>query len=104
MAIFSTCEGHISAFFRLQLNQGDAMFMNNRTTLHARTKFVNGDGEGSQRHLMRLWLDVPGKRRDVPEIQLYDNEGGRSGIDPQLGHVRAGAQYRTMTMTGTGAK
>ena len=46
---------------------------------------------------MRLWLDVPGLRPDVPEIQLYDSEGGRSGIDWQKGQVRAGAQFRKMT-------
>ncbi|HIF09725.1 MAG TPA: hypothetical protein EYQ81_07675 [Sneathiellales bacterium] len=82
--------------YRLRLGQGDALFMNNRTTLHARTKFENGDGPDGERHLMRLWLDVPGKRPDVPEIQVYENQGGRSGIDHQVGQVRAGAKYRTM--------
>jgi hypothetical protein len=84
--------------YRLTLGQGDAMLMNNRTILHARTKFVNGNEEdGGKRHLMRLWLDVPGKRPAVPEIQVYDNAGGRSGIDYQEGKVRAGAHYRTET-------
>ncbi|MBT3534199.1 MAG: TauD/TfdA family dioxygenase [Rhodospirillaceae bacterium] len=82
--------------FRFRLEQGDVMFMNNRTTLHARTKFENGADEAGRRHLMRLWLDVPGLRPDVPEIQLYDNEGGRSGIDRQDGQVRAGPVYRAM--------
>ncbi len=79
--------------YRMTLGQGDAMFMNNRTTLHARTKFEDGMDEDGKRHIMRLWLDVPGLRPDVPEIQIYDNEGGRGGIDPQKGQVRAGAQY-----------
>ncbi len=83
--------------YRFRLEQGDVLLMNNRTTLHARTKFENGDTEAGQRHLMRLWLDVPGKRPDVPEIQLYDNEGGRSGIDPQEGQIRAPAHFRRMT-------
>ena len=34
---------------------------------------------------MRLWLDVPGMRPDVPKIQLYEYEDGRGGIDPQKG-------------------
>jgi hypothetical protein len=49
---------------------------------------------------MRLWLDVPGKRPDVPEIQIYENKGGRGGIDRQEGQVRAGAKYRIMTGAG----
>lgn len=83
--------------YRFRLEQGDVLFMNNRTTLHARTKFVNGEAAENQRHLMRLWLDVPGKRPDVREIQVYDNEGGRGGIDAQAGGQRASAKYRTLT-------
>ena len=82
--------------FQFRLEQGDALFMNNRTTLHARTEFKNGSDDARKRHLMRLWLDVPGMRPDVPEIQLYENDDGRSGIDPQKGKVRAAAHYRMM--------
>ena len=45
---------------------------------------------------MRLWLDVPGMRPDVPKIQLYEYEDGRDGIDTQKGRVRAAAHYRMM--------
>jgi len=45
---------------------------------------------------MRLWLDVTGMRPDVQEIQLYEYEDGRGGIDPQKGRVRASAHYRMM--------
>jgi alpha-ketoglutarate-dependent taurine dioxygenase len=86
--------------YRLRLGQGDVLFMNNRTTLHARTKFADGDGAEGKRHLMRLWLDVPGKRPDVPEIQIYENQGGRGGIDRQEGRVRAGSKYRIKTGAG----
>ena len=80
--------------FQFRLEQGDALFMNNRTTLHARTKYRNGSDDARKRHLMRLWLDAPGMRPDVPENQLYENDNGRSGIDPQIGRVRAAAHYR----------
>jgi len=79
--------------YRLRLEPGDALFVNNRTTLHARTKFENGVAPDQRRHLMRLWLDVPNKRPAVKEIQIYENEGGRSGIDPQAGRIRAAAKY-----------
>jgi hypothetical protein len=85
---------------RLRLEPGDAMFLNNRTTLHARTKFTNGDAPNQHRHLMRLWLDTPGKRPAVKEIQIYENTGGRSGIDRQEGRGRAAAKYHA----GTGAE
>ena len=80
--------------FQFRLEQGDALFMNNRTILHARTKFRNESDDARKRHLMRLWLDVPGMSPDVPEIKLYENEDERSGIDPQIGRVRAAAHYR----------
>jgi len=85
---------------RLRLEAGDALFMNNRTTLHARTKFVNGDAPDQRRHLMRLWLDVPGKRPTVKEIQIYENQGGRSGIDRQEGRGRAAAKYHSGKAAG----
>jgi hypothetical protein len=91
---FDACARAQSVRFRLE--QGDAMIMNNRKMLHARTKFENGDGAESQRHLMRLWLDLDNGPAEVKELQIYNNIDGRGGIDPQAGRVRAGAQYRTM--------
>jgi len=93
---FDACAREQSCRFRLE--RGDALFMNNRTTLHARTKFENGEAGQDRRHLMRLWLDVPNKRPEVKELQIYENEGGRGGIDGQEGRERAGVRYRTLKM------
>lgn len=80
--------------FRFRLQPGEVAWMNNYTVLHGRDEFINGDGAGRQRHFMRLWLDVPDGRPVVPEIQIYQNQGGRSGIDHQPGRTRPGAEYR----------
>ena len=43
----------------------------------------------------RLLLDVERKARPVvKEIHIYENVGGRSGIDPQPGRLPAIAKYR----------
>jgi hypothetical protein len=45
------------------LQPGEIYFINNYTILHARTAFDDGDAEEDRRrHLLRLWLDVPGMR------------------------------------------
>jgi hypothetical protein len=75
------------------LEPGEVLFFNNYTLLHARTEFVNHEEAGRQRHLMRLWLDVRNGRKVVPQIHIYENEGGRGGIDPQEGRGRAKEQF-----------
>ena len=46
--------------------------------------------------MLRLWLDAERKARPVvPTIHIYQNKGGRSGIDPQPGRLPAVASYRT---------
>jgi hypothetical protein len=50
-------------------------FINNYTILHARTAFDDGDAEEDRRrHLLRLWLEVPGMRPVHPYIR-------RNGIE-----------------------
>ena len=52
------------------LRPGEMYFINNYTILHARTAFDDGDAaEDQRRHLLRLWLDVPGMRPVHPYIQ-----------------------------------
>jgi hypothetical protein len=52
------------------LQPGEMYFINNYTILHARTAFDDLDAdEDSRRHLLRLWLEVPGMRPVHPHIQ-----------------------------------
>jgi hypothetical protein len=63
--------------------------------MHARSEFEDWDEPERKRLMLRLWLDAERKRRPVvPEIHIYKNQGGRSGIDPQPGRTRPGAAYR----------
>ena len=48
------------------LQPGEMIIWNNFTVLHARTSFR--DSAEKKRHLLRLWLDVPGGRPVIPEL------------------------------------
>ena len=64
--------------------------------MHARSEFEDWGHPGKNRLMLRLWLDVERNARPVvPNIHIYENEGGRSGIDPQPGRFPAVAAYRT---------
>src|SRR5262249_19059044 len=52
------------------LQPGEIYFINNYTILHARTAFDDLDAaEDRRRHLLRLWLEVPGMRPVHPHIR-----------------------------------
>lgn len=59
--------------YDMQLEPGDIQFLNNFTTFHARTNFVDADDPKQKRELLRLWLQFPDGRsflRRYPTI--YD--------------------------------
>lgn len=63
------------------LRPGEMYFINNYTILHARTAFDDGDAEEDRRrHLLRLWLEVPGLRAVHPYIR-------KNGIAPVPGRT-----------------
>jgi len=63
------------------LQPGEMYLINNYTVLHARTAFDDGDAEADQRrHLLRLWLEVPGMRPVHPYIR-------RNGIEAVPGRT-----------------
>jgi hypothetical protein len=51
----------------MRLAPGDMQFVHNHGMLHDRTGFVDWEDPEKRRHLLRLWLTVPGDR-DLPEI------------------------------------
>jgi hypothetical protein len=81
--------------FETRLEAGEATFLNNYTVMHARSEFEDWEAVDRKRLMLRLWLDAERNIRPVvPQIHIYENAGGRSGIDPQPGHVPAVAKYR----------
>ena len=63
------------------LQPGEMYFINNYTILHARTAFDDGEAaEDDRRHLLRLWLGVPGIRPVHPHIK-------EDGIRPVAGRT-----------------
>jgi len=82
--------------FETRLEPGEASFVNNYAIMHARSEFEDWAVPEKKRLMLRLWLDVERNARPVvPEIHIYQNKGGRSGIDPQPGGLPAVAAYRT---------
>ena len=71
-----------------RMEPGEACFVNNFVTLHARTAFRDAPEIGKKRHLLRLWLNVPNGRRVVPEFDIY---GAGGGIARQEGRTPSGA-------------
>ena len=67
----------------MQLQPGDMQFVYNHSQLHDRTAFVDWPAPERRRHLLRLWLSVPGDR-PLPECfrQRYGSIeiGHRGGI------------------------
>ncbi|MBH66833.1 MAG: taurine catabolism dioxygenase TauD [Rhodospirillaceae bacterium] len=51
----------------MNFQPGDIQFVHNHTMLHDRTDYVDWEEEEKKRHLLRLWLAIPGAR-PLPEI------------------------------------
>ena len=68
----------------MQLEPGDMQFVYNHALLHDRTSFEEWPNEIQKRHLLRLWLAIPGDR-PLPDIfasRFGSTEiGNRGGID-----------------------
>jgi hypothetical protein len=56
------------------LEPGEMYFLNNYTILHARTAFEDFDEEDRRRHLLRLWLEVPGMRAVHRHLTIFEGE------------------------------
>ena len=67
----------------MRLAPGDMQFVYNHTNLHDRTGFTDWPDPAQRRHLLRLWLSLPGDR-ELPPIfaQRYGSItiGNRGGI------------------------
>ncbi len=69
--------------FSMRLSRGDIQFVYNHALLHDRTGFTDHSEPALKRHLLRLWLCIPGDRELPPAFaQRYGDitPGDRGGI------------------------
>ncbi len=68
---------------QMRLTPGDIQFVYNHSQLHDRIAYIDGPEQENRRHLLRLWLAMPGDR-ELPECfrQRYGDieVGNRGGI------------------------
>lgn len=69
--------------FAMQLEQGDMQLLNNYVTVHSRTNFEDYEEFDRKRHLLRLWLAVPGSQPLPDDWAVYFT-------DVRAGAVRGG--------------
>ncbi len=68
---------------KMRLRPGDMQFVYNHSLFHDRTGFIDWPEPEKKRHLLRLWLSLPGDRELPPTFsQAYGNldVGDRGGV------------------------
>jgi hypothetical protein len=65
--LFDELTNDSDLYLSMMLHKGDMQFVYNHAMLHDRTGFGDWPELGKRRHLLRLWLSVPGDR-PLPEI------------------------------------
>ena len=81
--MFDALANDPSLHFEMQLVPGDMQFVYNHNQLHDRTGFIDWPEPENRRHLLRLWLSLPGDRPLPPNFaQRYGSIeiGNRGGI------------------------
>ena len=81
--LFDRIAGDPRFHLRMRLRGGDMQFVYNHTNLHDRTGFRDWPDRGRRRHLLRLWLALPGDRPLPPVFaERYGSIkiGDRGGI------------------------
>ena len=81
----ATCERE-DLQYRFYQRPGDMLFLNNWTTLHRRSEFVDHDDPALKRHLLRIWLSVPNSR---PIDPLFKDNFGATEAGAIRGGMRA---------------
>jgi hypothetical protein len=79
----------------MELTSGDMQFVYNHSLLHDRTGFEDWDAPAQKRHLLRLWLSVPGDR---PLPGIFSSRFGTTEIGNRGGII---VQDTTLTIPWT---
>ena len=81
--LFDSLANDPELHFAMDLEPGDMQFVYNHAQLHDRTAFTDWPEPENRRHLLRLWLSLPGDRELPPSfIERYGSiePGNRGGI------------------------
>ncbi|CAM4396859.1 TauD/TfdA family dioxygenase [Bordetella muralis] len=76
--------------YSMELERGDMQLLNNYVTLHSRTPFEDYEEPDLKRHLLRLWLAVPGSQPLPDDWATYYG-------DVRAGAVRGGVRGSSIT-------
>lgn len=76
--------------YSMELERGDMQLLNNYVTLHSRTPFEDYEEPDLKRHLLRLWLAVPGSQPLPEDWATYYG-------DVRAGAVRGGVRGSSIT-------
>lgn len=83
MDLFDELANDPKLFVSMAFEPGDMQFVNNHSLLHDRMGFIDWPDPERRRHLLRLWLSVPGDR-ELPDVfaQRFGSieVGNRGGI------------------------
>jgi len=81
--LFDSIMNDPEVHFQMDFAPGDMQFVHNHSLLHDRTGFIDHDDAIMRRHLLRVWISLPGDR-ELPEVfaQRYGSTtvGDRGGI------------------------
>ena len=81
---FDTLANDSSLNLKMRLQPGDMQFVYNHALLHDRTGFTDHSDPEKRRHLLRLWLAIPGDRELPPAFaERYGSIeiGNRGGVE-----------------------
>ena len=73
----------------MMLKRGDMQFINNYTTLHARTEFEDYPEPEKRRHMARLWLKTFDQPRPVSAEKFHDYHGVEKTLERTAGEAVA---------------
>ncbi len=88
--LFDDLTNDAGLHMKMMLERGDMQFVYNHSMLHDRTGFEDFESLDKRRHLLRLWLSIPGDR-ELPEI--FKSRYGSIEIGNRGGIVVPGTEF-----------
>lgn len=80
-------------YVQMNFRPGDIQFVHNHSLLHDRTDFIDRPDPAKRRHLLRLWMSLPGDR-ELPDV--FAQRYGRTTVGDRGGIVVDGATQRIL--------